>query len=319
MMAPMITEAPSPALQEAADRAAGYARAAHARNSLRAYRAGWSDYTRWCDVASVRAIPATPEGVGAYLAARAGALSPATLANRLAAISYAHRLGGHHLDLRHPAIRSVLRGIRRGHGAAPRRAAPVRTVIARAMVADCNTATLRGLRDRAILLLGLASALRRSELSALDAEHLAFTDEGVRILVARSKTDGDGIGETIGVVASAAPITCPVAAVRQWLDGAKIESGAVFRNINRHGRVGGRLSDRAISEIVKARANAVGLDPRQYSGHSLRSGFITEAAAAGCEERDIARQSRHRSLVVLRSYIREGSVFVRNPSARIGL
>jgi site-specific recombinase XerD len=311
-------QAVSSALQDAAGRAADYARAAHAANTRRAYQADWRDFARWCEEAEVTALPAEPATIGTYLADRAATRTVATLARRLAAISTAHRLAGHHLDTRHPAIRTVMQGIRRTHGTAPRRANPIRTSMLRALLDTCGTKKLIDRRDRALLLLGLASALRRSELAALTVANVDFVAEGVKLDVARSKTDQEGAGQFVGVVATGSE-TCPVAALRAWLEIAGITEGAVFRAINRHGRIANRLSDRAIALIVKRRAAAASLDPTAHSAHSLRAGCATEAAARGVEERDIGRHTRHHSIPVLRGYIRAGSLFVSNASARLGL
>ena len=127
--------------------------------------------------------------MGSYLADRAATRATATLARRLAAISTAHRLAGHHLDTRHPAIRTVMQGIRRTHGTAPCKANPLRTSALRTLLDTCGTTRLIDLRDRALLLLGLASALRRAELAALTVADLDFVEEGVTLAVARSKTD----------------------------------------------------------------------------------------------------------------------------------
>jgi integrase len=142
--------------------------------------------------------------------------------------------------------------------------------------------------------------------------------EGVKLSIARSKTDQEAAGQVVGVVATGTQ-TCPVAALRTWLAAADIIDGAVFRAIDRHGRIATGLSDRAIALIVKRRVAAANIDPTGYSAHSLRAGCATEAAARGVEERDIGRHTRHRSIVVLRGYIRAGTVFVNNASARLGL
>jgi hypothetical protein len=132
-------------------------------------------------------LPAEPVTVGSYLADRAATRATATVTRRLAAISTAHRLAGHHLDTRHPAIRTVMQGIRRTHGTAPHKASPFRTNALRALLDTCGTTRLIDRRDRALLLLGLASALRRSELT---------------VAVTRSKTDQEAAGQIISVVAT---------------------------------------------------------------------------------------------------------------------
>jgi site-specific recombinase XerD len=305
-------------LQHAAGRAADYARAAHAANTLRAYQADWRDFSRWCDTTGLTPLPAEPATVGSYLADRAATRATATLARRLAAISTAHRLANHHLDTRHPAIRTVMQGIRRTHGTAPRKATPLRTGTLKTLLDTCDGASLIDRRDRALLLLGLASALRRSELASLTVADLRFEDAGVKLSVVRGKTDQEAAGQIVGVVATGSP-TCPVAALRTWLETTGITDGAVFRAVDRHGRIAACLSDRAIALIVKRRAAAAGIDATGYSAHSLRAGCATEAAARGVEERDIGRHTRHRSIPVLRGYIREGTVFLNNASACLGL
>jgi hypothetical protein len=167
------------------------------------------------------------------------------------------------------------------------------------------------------LLIGLALVLRRSELAALTVADLDFVDVGMTLDVARSKADQEAAGQIVGVVATGSP-TCPVAALRSWLEAAGITDGAVFRAVDRHGWIATGLSGRAIALIVKRRA-AAGVDPTGYSAHSLRAGCATKAAARGEEEHDIGRHTRHRSIPVLRGYIWEGTVFVNNGSARLGL
>jgi integrase len=211
-----------------------------------------------------------------------------------------------------------MQGIRRTHGTAPRKATPLRTGTLRTLLDTCDGASLIGRRDRALLQLGLASALRRSELAALTVADLSFEDAGVTLSVVRGKTDQEAAGQVVGVVATGSP-TCPVAALRTWLAADGTTDGAVFRAIDRHGRIATGLSDRAIALIVKRRAAAAGVDPIGYSAHSLRAGCVTEAAARGVVERDIGRHTRHRSIPVLRGYIRAGTVFVNNASSRLEL
>lgn len=305
------------AVRAAVAQAAGYAAQASAAATRRAYKSDWADWTAWCDLAGLSPLPAEPAALGAYLAEHAGILSVATLARRVAAISTSHRLAGYHLDTRHPAVRDVMRGIRRAHGVAPRRAQAATTPIVRALVATCN-GSLLGTRDRALLLLCFAAALRRSELAALDMSGIEFTIEGVRLHVGRSKTDQEGEGATVGVLATETA-TCPVAALRTWLEAAEIVEGRVFRSVDRHGRLRASLTGEAVGMVVQRRAALAGLDPAGFSAHSLRAGLATSAAAAGVAEGDIARQTRHRSVAVLRTYVRHGSVFLRNASGAVGL
>ncbi len=299
------------------DQARAYAVAATARATRKAYKSDWGCYDTWCRAAGVVPLPAAPETVGCYLAARAESLRVATLERRLATIATAHRAAGYQLDTRHPAIRDVLRGIRRQHGSAQRQAAAATTDLVKAMVSGCDGSPI-GLRDRALLLVGFAGALRRAELVALRVEDIEESAEGLRVTIRRSKGDQAGAGQVVAIVRSGSE-TCPVAALTAWRAAAEVTEGYLFRSVDRHGRVGDSLSDKAVALIVKRRAEAAGLDPERFSGHSLRAGLATSAAAAGAEERDIQRQTRHRSIVVLRRYIRDGELFRANVSGRVGL
>lgn len=301
----------------AVGRARVYASAATAEATRRAYRADWECFTAWCQEVGTNPLPAAPETVGAYLAAKAVTLRVSTLERRLAAIATAHRMAGHQLDVRHPAIRQVMRGIRREHGSAQRQATAATTDVVKAMVATCDGSPL-GLRDRALLLVGFAGAFRRAELVTLQVEDIEAVPEGIRITIRRSKGDQAGAGQVVGIARTGSQ-TCPVATLAAWTTVAGITEGCLFRSVDRHGRVGDSLSDKAVALIVKRRAEAAGLDPERFSGHSLRAGLATSAAAAGAEERDIQRQTRHRSVVVLRRYIREGELFRANVSGRLGL
>ncbi|MBK1657796.1 site-specific integrase [Paracraurococcus ruber] len=298
-------------------RARGYASRATAAATRKAYQGDWDCFAAWTTAHGLDLLPAQPETDGAYLAAKADSLRVSTLERRLAAIATAHRLAGHQLDTRHPAIREVMRGIRRQHGSAQRQAAAATVEVVRAMVATCDDALL-GLRDRALLLLGFAGAFRRSELVALQVADLAEEESGLRVTIRRSKGDQEGAGQLVGI-ARTGSATCPVAALAAWRNAAAIADGPLFRSVDRHGRIGDSLSDKAVALIVKRCAAAAGLDPAGFSGHSLRAGLATSAAAHGLEERDIQRQTRHRSATVLRRYIRDGGLFRANVSGRVGL
>jgi integrase len=269
-------------------------------------------------------LPATPETLAEYLAHLAESCRVSTLERRLTAIARAHEACGLASPAAHPGVRATLRGIRRTLAEqAPVRAAksgkaPLSVEQLRAIVA-ATPDTLAGQRDRALLLLGFAAALRRSELVALDLADLEHVPEGLIITLRRSKTDQEGAGRRIGVPYGGSSQTCPVAAARDWITSANLDRGPLFRRVDRHGNVGGRLSDRSVALIVKAGATRVGIDPARVAGHSLRAGLATAAARAGKSERSIALQTGHSSLRVLRGYIREGTLFRDNAAAGIGL
>lgn len=180
--------------------------------------------------------------------------------------------------------------------------------------------TAKGCRDRALLLLGFAAALRRSELVAINVDDISIGDEGLTLTLRRRKTDQEGAGSKIGVVFGANRLRCPVRAVERWMAAAGIDDGPLFRPVSKGGAVGtGGLSDRTVARTVKAAMAAIGADPAEFSGHSLRAGLATSAARAGAEERHIMRQTGHRSVQTVRRYIREGGLFRDNVSAKVGL
>ncbi len=316
---PGAASAVSVPLAAALDAAATLAGEAKATATRRAYQADWADWAAWCAAMGQSPLPAAPELVAAYLAARAGGeapLSMATLARRLVAISAAHRLHGTRLDTQHPALRATWQGLRRQRGTAQRQVAPATRAVLQAMLAATTDETLIGRRDRALLLIGYAAGLRRSELVALQVDDIEQLSDGLRLTIRRSKTDQAGAGEPIGIPRSN---TATCAALDAWLAAAPITSGRLFRSVDRHGRIGEALSDKAVALIVKQRAAAAGLDPALFSGHSLRAGMITSAAAAGAADRDIQRQSRHKSAAVMQRYIRPASVFLNNVAEQVGL
>ena len=303
-------------LAAVADRAAGLAEGARAENTRKAYRTDWQHFEGWCFAQGLMSLPTLPNTVGLYLAAHADTLSVATLTRRLSSIAIAHRLAGHSLDSKHPAIRDD-EGLRREKGTAQRHAEALTVPLIRRVLNTCGS-RLIDLRDRALLLIGFSAALRRSELVALTLEDVDVVPEGLRITIRRSKADQEGAGEILAV-GRTGTATCPVEAFQAWVAAAGIETGRVFRCINRHGHLGAKLSTNAVAKIVQHRAALAGLDAKMFAGHSMRAGFATAAALAGVEERIIMRQTRHRSAATVRRYIRDGELFHRNLAAEIGL
>ncbi len=306
-------------LYKAEERARHYARESRAANTRRAYRADWADFTVWCQAHGKTALPAEPATVVLYLSDRADTLKTATLQRRLTAISQAHKAADLDTPTVDRAVRRIMTGIRRQKGTAQEGKAPAITREIRAMVEHLPP-TLRGQRDRALLLLGFAGAFRRSELVSLDVDDLTWSDDGLTVRVKRSKTDQEGAGRTVGIPYGSKPTTCPVRAVRAWLAVAEIADGPVFRGVDPHNNLRRtRLSDKTVARVVKSSAEAAGLDPTQYAGHSLRAGLATAAAQAGVAERVIMAQTGHKSLPMVRKYIREGSLFTQNAAAEVGL
>jgi len=267
---------------------------------------------RWAAWATAHGVPPTPAPADAFAAfltelvevglpgKRRGPrpMRPASLGVVCAAIATAHHAQGIASPTDHKAVRLVVKGLRRDKGMKPRRVrALVVPLLARVLP---RGERLIDVRDRAILLVGWAGALRRSELVALDVEHVRFTDTdtdtdiGALLDLGRTKTDQQGADADHPLYRAEHDTSlCPIAALRAWIETAGLTNGPVFRGINRHGKVGGRLSAHAIGTIIKRQVERAGLDPKAFSGHSLRRGFITEAYRAGRPERDITQQSRH--------------------------
>lgn len=292
------------------DQARSYVAASKAPATVRAYRSDLRHFESWCEGYQRPSLPAAPETVADYIAALASeGMTAATITRRLSAISQAHKMAGSESPTQTQLVRMTAAGIRRTLGTAPHQARPILVADLRAMV-EAMPDNLRGQRDRALLLVGFTGGLRRSELVGLDVEDVSEEAEGLRINLKHSKTDQEGAGREIGIVRGRHPLTDAVAALHDWRDAAQIAIGPLFREVDRGDRVGaGRLSDRAVARIVKAAAARVGLDPSGLSGHSLRSGLATSAAAAGASERMIMRTTGHRSEAMVRRYIRAGSVF----------
>ena len=220
------------------EEAAGYARADKSAATRRAYRSDFDLFRSWCNVKRVPALPAEPETVAAFLAAEANrGVKASTIGRRLAAIRYAHKLAGHEPPTNSEAVKATLRGIRRTAGSAPARKAPATADKIVAMV-DKAGGDPKGLRDRALLLLGFAGAFRRSELVALDIADLQFCDGGLRVIIRKSKTDQEGQGATIAIARGS--IACPVEAVRAWIKTAGIVDGPLFRPVTRTGKISAR-------------------------------------------------------------------------------
>jgi integrase len=281
------------------DAARGYASLARADATRRAYRADWQSFSEWCTEHGRVALPATPSTVASYLAALADAgRKPSTIRRALTGVSEAHRAAGFASPRTTAPVLAVMAGIQRRVGVAPTQKHPVLAADLRRMVASLP-GSARGLRDRAILLVGFAGALRRSEVVALDVADVAFGQDGVTVTVRRSKTDQVGAGRKIGIPYGSEAFCCPVRTLRAWLDASGSEAGPLF----------GPCSARAVARLVKRAARNVGLDPSQFSGHSLRAGHATSAAIAGKSESAIMRQTGHRSHASVRGYIRDAALF----------
>jgi integrase len=298
----------------------GYASQARSERTRLAYSWQWRRFTRWCARHQLTCLPAASGTVAMYLSAGAdGGLAVATLAQALAAIGEAHRLAGHESPRGAAVVRETWKGIRRAIGISQRRVAPLLVEDLRLLIAALPN-TLIGKRDRAMMLVGFAGAFRRGELVGLTVADLFFADAGLIVRVRRSKTDQEGAGIMIGIPRGALEATCPVRALKAWLEAACVYDGSVFRAVDRHGKVRGGLQARDAARILKRRVSAAGLDASRYSGHSLRAGLATSSAKAGKSDRSIMRQGRWSSRAMVDRYVRDATLLGgENAAAGVGL
>jgi len=300
--------------------AADYAGSARAANTVRAYSSDWRDFQSWCASKNLPSMPAEPMTIGLYIShlAQLGRKA-STIERRLSSISQEHKRLEHPSPCTAHSVRKVLQGIKRRHGVMQNAKAAAVTDDVRAMVTALPD-DIHGTRDRALLLVGFAGAFRRGELAAVAIEDLEFSRDGVIVLLRRSKTDQEGAGRQVGIMYGQHPETCPVRALRAWIKASDIDRGPIFRKVDRWGHVGARgLCDKSVVLIVKRQAAAAGLDATRFAGHSLRAGFATAAANAGFDERKIMAQTGHKSVVMVRRYIRISEIFRGNPSGGVGL
>lgn len=285
-----------------------YIAAEKSDNTRRAYRSDWAHFTAWCADAGETPLPASPPTVARYLAALADqTLAPSTIERRAAAIRYAHKAAGLEPPTNSEAVKATMRGIRRTLRRAPTRKSPAVAARVAAMIAALP-ATLIGLRDRAILLIAFAAALRRSELVDLYVNDVERHAGGIVLQLRHSKTDQEGRGAAIPVPNGLR--LKPVEALYAWLEAAGITEGPLFRPIDRHGRVGtAALTDHSVARVIKAAAKAAGFDPRLFSGHSPRAGFVTQALDDRVDVLKIMGITRHVKVDTLKIYDRRAGGF----------
>lgn len=298
-----------------------FAAAAKAGNTIRAYQADWRDFREWCEAHQLASLPAIPQTVALYLTDRAATLKTSSLARRLTTINRAHQAAcqASPATMQNAVVSEVWKGIKRTKGTAQHGKKPFLTHDLRHIISELPQ-DLRGRRDRALLLAGFAGGFRRSELAALRVADLETTPDGLIVRLGRSKTDQEGQGRPVALPFGSDPQTCPVRALRAWLDQAGITAGPLFRAIDRRGLLSGQaLHADSVGYLVKRAAGRAGLETVEYAAHSLRAGLATQAAMNGASELAIMKQTGHRSLTAVRKYIREGSLFRDNAATKLGL
>ncbi|GLK44000.1 MULTISPECIES: site-specific integrase [Novosphingobium] len=308
-----LSAASVPELVAEVEAARAYRLRARSANTLRAYASDWRQFQDWCWGRGLEPLPAFPEVVATYLAslARAGR-ADSTVTRHLAAITWQHRHDGlppPSARDTHQLIADTLSGIRREQRARPtRKKAAIGAKDLAGMLVKADGLSTRAVRDRAILVLGLAAALRRSELVALQLADIQLVEQGLTVFVRHSKTDQEGEGATIAVPAG--KVLRPVAHLNAWLAIRGGEPGPLFTRIGTKGEYTAEaMSDRSVARLVKRYARLQGLDPEVMAGHSLRAGFLTEAARTRASIAKMQEVSRHKSLKVLLGYVRSAERF----------
>lgn len=285
----------------------------------------WRHWLRWAADHHRSVLPADPADVADWCVwqYRYG-IKPSTISARLSAVAVYHAAAGVTRPTRSEQVRRVMEGLRRDHCLPPRRVRPLDVPALTRVVATLDRTTNAGKRDACALLLGFALAARRSELAALRVGDLEHCDDGLRVLIAKSKTDQHGQGVVVGVPYRPTPEMCPVAAVDEWLaavphrEPMSDRDEPLLRPVNTGDQIGDSgISGRSVAKLVKRCVARAGLDPDVFSGHSMRAGLVTAAAAAGQPEYRIAKHSRHSPLPTLRTYIRPASVFADNVVAGV--
>ena len=279
-----------------------------AHNTLRAYQADFKDFTKFCLKNSFNSMPSDPKIIALYLTHLSSFSKFSTLKRRLASIKVIHRLKGHYIDTKHPIIAENLMGIKRKMGVKQTSKKPILIndlkLIINVINKDQNE--YKKLQNKALILIGFAGGFRRSELVSIEYEDIEFVNEGVKILVQRSKTDQTGLGMTKAIPYFQNKIYCPVTSLRDWINHSKISNGKIFK-----------ISDKTVALTIQKYALLAGLDKTKYAGHSLRSGFATSTAETGADERSIMAMTGHKTTQMVRRYIQEANLFKNNALNKI--
>jgi site-specific recombinase XerD len=288
-----------------------------ANNTIRAYKSDFNDFGLFCAKNGFKSLPSDPKIVSlylTYLSTKDAKIS--TLKRRLVSIGVIHKLKGYYLDTKHPSIIENIMGIKRRKGSIQLSKKPILISSLKKIINvidDQNKKEIKKLRDRSIILIGFSGGFRRNEIVSLDYDDLDFVPEGLKINLRRSKTDQFGEGFTKALPYFENTLYCPVLSLKKWIEISKITSGAVFRRFSKGSKLSeNRLTDQTVALLIKEYLNLAGIDSKNYSGHSLRSGFATSAAESGAEERSIMAMTGHKSTEMVRRYIKEANLFKNN-------
>ena len=293
-----------------------------ASNTVRAYKSDFSDFGLFCAQNGFKSLPSEPKVVSLYLthlSTKDAKMS--TLKRRLVSIGVIHKLKGHYLDTKHPAIIENIMGIKRRKGSFQKAKKPILINSLKKIINAIDNQKkeeIKKLRDRSIILIGFSGGFRRNEIVSLDYDYLDFVPEGLKLSIRRSKTDQFGEGFTKALPYFDSSQYCPVVSLKKLLDLSKIRSGPVFRRFSKGSKLSeNRLTDQTVALLIKEYLNLAGIDSENFSGHSLRSGFATSAAESGVEERNIMAMTGHKSTEMVRRYIKEANLFKNNALNKI--
>ena len=293
-----------------------------ANNTVRAYKSDFNDFGIFCAQNGFKSLPSEPKVVSLYLthlSTKDAKMS--TLKRRLVSIGVIHKLKGHYLDTKHPTIIENIMGIKRRKGSVQKSKKPILINSLKKIINaidHLDKEEIKKLRDRSIILIGFSGGFRRNEIVSLDYDDLDFVPEGLKINLRRSKTDQFGEGFTKALPFFDSSQYCPVVSLKKLLNISKINSGPVFRSFVKGSKLSEkRLTDQTVATLIKEYLNLAGIDSKNYSGHSLRSGFATSAAESGAEERNIMAMTGHKSTEMVRRYIKEANLFKNNALNKI--
>ena len=295
-----------------------------ALNTIRAYKSDFKDFGAFCAKHNFKTLPTDPKIVSLYLTYLSGRdAKMSTLRRRLVSISMIHKLKGHYLDTKHPVIIENLMGIKRTKGSFQRGKKPILINQLKAIINVINEEKIdeiKKIRDKTIILVGFGGGFRRTELISIDHEDLEFVPEGVKITIKRSKTDQFGEGMIKGLPYFSNQEYCPVVHLKKWLEISKIKNGSIFRRFTKGCSLSkNRLTDQSVVLLIKDYLNLAGIENKNYSGHSLRSGFATVSAESGADERSIMAMTGHKTTQMVRRYIKEANLFKNNALNKIKL
>ena len=295
-----------------------------ANNTVRAYKSDFNDFGLFCSQNGFKSLPSEPKVVSLYLTHLSTKdVKMSTLKRRLVSIGVIHKLKGHYLDTKHPSIIENIMGIKRRKGSIQKGKKPLlinNLKILINVIDKEKNEEIKKLRDRSIILIGFSGGFRRNEIVSLDYDDLEFVHEGLKISLKRSKTDQFGEGSVKGLPYFENSKYCPVISIKKWIEISKISSGAIFRRFIKGSKLShNRLTDQSVALLIKHYLKLAGIESKNYSGHSLRSGFATSAAESGAEERSIMAMTGHKSTEMVRRYIKEANLFKNNALNKINI